>query len=168
MREGFALRIRIALLVLALGLLGAECGEVEGQTWMALIPAASSMETFSALMVDVVVSSPTPIQAFELSFQWDPEMISAFSVFPHPEFSDDGKFFTNPSWNLQAGRLDRVVDLRHGGEGAEGSFKIATLWFMSRGSAGSTSIAPTSGGLADGDGNEPRVSIAPVTITIEP
>jgi hypothetical protein len=40
---------------------------------------------------------------------------------------------------------------------------------MSRGSAGSTSIELTSGGLADGNGAEPSVTkVVPVTITIEP
>ena len=169
MRGGPASWIRLACLALALGgLLGAPCNPGEKKTRVTVVPSASSVGTFSPLTVDILVDSPTPIQAFELGLRWDPKMLSAFFVFPHPEFDDDGAFFTSPYWNHQAGRLDRVVDLRHGGAGAEGSFKVATLWFMSRGSAGSTSIAPTSGELADGDGNEPQVSIAPVTITIEP
>lgn len=169
MRGDLAVRVQLAVLVLALGtLLGAPCGGGQNRTWVTLLPDATTVGTFSPLVVEILVSSPTPIQAFELGLRWDPEMFSAFAVFPHPEFDDDGTFFTNPTWNYSAGRLDRVVDLRHGGEGAEGSFKVATLWFMSRGIPGSTSIEPTSGGLADGNGNEPLVRTTPVTITIEP
>jgi hypothetical protein len=170
MRSARVTAVRLAILALALGgLLGAECGGGEQQTWVALVADANSVEVFSPLTVDVQISSPEPIQAFELGLKWDPAMLSGFAVFPHPEFDDDGGFFTSPSWDFPAGRLDRVVDLRHGGEGAEGNFKVATLWLMSRGSAGSTSIELTSGGLADGNGAEPSVTkVVPVTITIEP
>lgn len=169
MRGGPAVRLQLAVLVLTVGgLLGAPCDGGQSRTWVTVLPDAGTVGTFSPLVVEILVSSPTPIQAFDLGLRWDPEMLSAFAVFPHPEFDDDGAFFTSPSWNHPAGRLDRVVDLRHGGEGAEGDFKVATLWFMSKDSTGSTSIEPTSRGLADGDGNEPSVSFAPVTITIEP
>jgi len=116
MTGGPAVRIRLAILVLALGsLLGAPCNGTRQRTWVTLVPNASTVGTFSPLVLDILVSSPTPIQAFELGLRWDPEMFSAFAVFPHPEFDDDGAFFTSPSWNHSAGRLDRVVDLRHGG-----------------------------------------------------
>ena len=169
MRGGPSVRAQLAVLVLAVGgLLGAPCGGGQQQTWVTLLPSASTVGTFSPLVVDILVSSPTPIQAFELGLRWDPEMLSTIAVLPHPEFDDDGVFFTDPHWNHSAGRLERVVDLRHGGEGAEGSFKVATLWIMSQGTAGSTSIEPTSGGLADGNGIDPPVGVVPLTITIEP
>jgi len=163
-------RVRLAVLVLTLaGLLGPQCGGGQQPTWVALVPSASTVKTFSPLEVDVLVSSPTPIQAFDLGLQWDPAMLSAIHVLPHPEFDDDGAFFANPDWDPAAGRLERVVDLQHGGEGAVGSFKVATVWFMSGDSAGSTTIHPTSRGLGDGDGVQPPLlSLAPVTITIEP
>jgi hypothetical protein len=151
------------------GLLGARCDGDQQRTWVALLPSASSVKTFSPLVVDVLVSSPTQVQAFDLGLRWDPAMFSAIHVLPHPEFDDDGAFFANPNWDSAAGRLERVVDLRHGGEGAQGSFKVATVWLMSLGTAGSTSIQPTSRGLADRNGVEPPLlSLAPVTITIEP
>jgi hypothetical protein len=169
MRRVPAAGIRLAFLVFALGfLLGAPCDGGQQKTWVTLLPDASTVGTFSPLVVEIQVSSPTPIQAFEVGLQWDPAMLSAVAVFPHSEFDDDGGFFTSPEWNHQMGRLARVVDLRHGGAGAQGDFKVATLWFMSRGSTGNTSITPTSGGLADGSGNEPEVKTAAVTITIEP
>jgi hypothetical protein len=151
------------------GLLGPQCDGGQQRTWVALVPSASTVKTFSPLVVDVLVSSPTPIQAFDLGLRWDPAMLSAIDVLPHPEFDDDGALFTSPSWNAAAGTVDRVVDLQHGGEGAVGSFKVATLWFTSLGTAGSTSIQPSSRGLADGDGVEPPLlNLVPVTITIEP
>jgi hypothetical protein len=166
-----AARTRLALLILALGLLlGAPCDGGGGQqkTRVKLVPSATTVGTYSALVVEIQVSSPTPIQAFELGLHWDPQMLNAVAVFPHSEFSDDGAFFINPHWNHPAGRLERVVDLKHGGTGATGTFKVATLWFTSRGSTGSTSLQPTSGGLADGSGNEPQVTVTPLTITIAP
>jgi hypothetical protein len=169
MRGVPAAATRLAFLALALGfLLGAPCDGGEQKTWVRLLPDATTVQTFSPLVVEIQVSSPTPIQAFELGLRWDPAMLNAFAVLPHSEFDDDGGLFTSPEWNHRTGRLDRVVDLRHGGAGAQGDFKVATLWFMSRGSTGSTSITPTSGGLADGSGNEPQVKTAALTITIEP
>jgi hypothetical protein len=162
--------IRLAVLVLALGsTLGLQCGGGEQQTWVRLLPDASTVKTFSPLVVEVLVSSPTPIQAFDLGLRWDPAMLSAIHVLPHPDFDDDGAFFANPDWDPAAGRLERVVDLRHGGEGAGGSFRVATVWFMSGDGAGSTSIEPTSRGLSDAYGAEPApVNLLPITITIEP
>jgi len=171
MRGVPAARIRLAFIALVLASqLGGICDGGGGQpkTWVTLLPDASTVGTYSPLLVEIHVSSPTPIQAFELGLRWDPAMLSAFAVFPHPEFDDDGAFFTSPDWNCQAGRLDRVVDLRHGGAGVQGDFKVATLWFMTRDNTGNTTITPTSGGLADGSGNEPVVKTAAVTITIEP
>jgi hypothetical protein len=167
--RGPAVRLRLAILVLALGsLLGAPCDKGESKTWVGLQPDASSVATFSPLVVDILVSSPTPIQAVDLGLRWDPEMLNALTVLPHPDFDDDGVLFTEPTWNHLVGRLDRVVDLRHGGEGAEGGFAVATLWFMTRGVPGSTSIEPTVRGMADGDGDQPTIETAPLTITIEP
>lgn len=168
--RGLVARLRLALLALALGSgLGLRCGGGEGQTWVALIPDASTIGTFAPFRLDVVVNSPAPIYAFELGLQWDPERVYPVNVAPHPDFDDDGAFFTSPQFDLMAGTLDRVVDLRHGGAGANGSFKIATLQFLSLGSPGSTSIRLTSGGLAKADGSEPLVvNVVPVTITIEP
>ncbi len=87
---------------------------------MLLLPDASQVGTYSLVTVEVLVSSPVPIQAFDLALQWDPEMILAYDAAPHPEFDDDGAFFTSPRLDFSAGTLDRVVDLRHGGEGAAG------------------------------------------------
>jgi len=170
MRGGRATTFRLVVLALALrGLLGANCGGGESRTWVALVPDASSVEAYSLFTVEILVTSPTPIQAFELGLQWDPEMLEPVNVAPHPDFDDDGAFFTSPQYDLTAGTLDRLVDLRHGGEGAEGSFNIATVEFLSLGAPGATSIGLTSGGLADGNGNEPSLtSVVPVTITIEP
>ena len=155
--------------VFSLGsLLGAPCNKGENKTWVALHTDASSVGVFSPLVVDIVVTSPTPIQAFDLGLRWDPQMLKGFAVFPHPDFDDDGALFTSPTWNQLAGRLDRVVDLRHGGEGTEGGFAVATLWFMTRDVPGSTSIEPTVCGMADRDGDQPTIRTAPLTITIEP
>jgi len=169
MRGGPAVKVRLAVLLLALGcLLGAPCDGGEQKTWVALVTDAETVGTFSPLVVHILVSSPTPIQAFELGLRWDPSKIHAMNVAPHPEFDDDGVLFTNPRWDVPAGRLDRIVDLRHGGEGAQGTFRVATVQFLALGSPGSTSIQPTSRGLADGNGNETPVSFAPLTLTIEP
>jgi hypothetical protein len=168
MRRLPAARIRLALFVLVLGaLLGAECDPGD-EARVVLIPDASELGQFSSMTVDVYVSSPAPIQAFDLALQWDPEMILAYSAAPHPEFDDDGALFTNPRFDFTAGTLDRVVDLRHGGVGAQGGFKIARIQFFSLGNAGPTTIQVTGNGLAQGDGNEYPVSLTPLTITIEP
>jgi hypothetical protein len=170
MRGGLVARIRLAILVLALGsALGLQCDGGEEQTWVALVPDTNRVGTYSLFTVDVLVTSLTPIQAFDLSLQWDPEMLFPTDVAPHPEFDDDGAFFISPRFDFVAGKLDRVVDLRHGGEGTEGRFKIATIQFLSLDNAGSTPIGLTSGGLAAPDGSQPSVTnIMPVTITIEP
>jgi len=170
MRAGRATTTRLAFLALALrGLLGADCGGGESKTWVALVPDVNTVGTFSLFTVDVAVTSPKPVQAFELGLQWDPEMVLPVDVAPHPDFDDDGAFFTSPHFDLMAGTLDRVVDLRHGGPGAEGNFRIATLQFLALGHPGSTIIGPTGGGLARADGSEPSaVNVVPVTITIEP
>jgi hypothetical protein len=171
MRGGrIASGIRLAVLALFLGsTLGVQCGGGEAQTWVALIPRASTVGTFAPLEVDVVVSTPTPVQAFELGLQWDPQMLQAVNAAPHPGFDDDGALFVSPRFDLVAGTLERVADLRHGGPGAEGRFTIATLEFLSLGVAGSTTIELATGRLADADGGEPAtLNLVPVTITIEP
>ena len=170
MRPGRATAIRLVVLAFALrGLLGADCNGGEEQDWVALVPELSSVATYSRFTVDVQVTSPTPVQAFEMGLQWDPQMLLPMNVVPHPDFDDDGAFFVNPRFDLLGGRLDRVVDLRHGGAGAEGSFKIATVEFLSLGATGPATIAVTSGGMAGADGIEPTVTnVVPVTITIEP
>jgi hypothetical protein len=169
MRGGLAAGIRLALLALTLGGgLGFQCGGGGDQTFAALLPEASTVGTFTQFTVEVLVSSPTPVQAFELGIRWDPEMLLPLGVDPHPEFDDDGVFFTTPHFHLVAGTLDRVVDVRHGGAGADGSFSVASLEFLSLDNPGPTDIELVSGGLADASGVEIPVSIVPVTITIAP
>ena len=142
MRGGPAVKVRLAVLLLALGcLLGAPCHGGEQKTWVALMADAETVGTFSPLVVHILVSSPTPIQAFELGLRWDPSMIYAMNVAPHPEFDDDGVLFTNPLWDLVAGRLDRIVDLRHGGEGAQGTFRVATVQFLALFTKSRTSLS---------------------------
>jgi hypothetical protein len=170
MRRHRTKAIRFIILAFALrGLLGAECGGDEAPTWVALVPEVGSVATYSVFTVDVQVTSATPVQAFEMGIQWDPQMLLPRSVLPHPDFDDDGSFFIDPRFDLMGGKLDRVVDLRHGGSGAEGSFKIATVEFLSLGVAGPTTIGVTSGGMAGPDGVAPCVThVVPVTIEIEP
>jgi hypothetical protein len=170
MRGRPATAIRLAILALALGgLLGAECGGGEEQTWVALVPEASSVATYTLFTVDLQVTSPTPVQAFEMELQWDPQRLFPTNVLPHPDFDDDGAFFIHPRYDLMAGKLDRVVDLRHGAPGAEGSFRVATVEFLSLGVAGPTTIGVVSGGVASAGGTEPATTAAvPLTITIEP
>lgn len=165
-----AIGIRLAVLALALGTtLGVECGGGEAQTWLALIPEAGTVGFSSPFEVAVIVSSPTPVQAFELGLQWDPQMLVAVNAAPHPGFDDDGALFVSPRFDLDAGTLERVVDLRHGGPGVSGRFRIATLEFRSLGVPGSTSIELTTGRVADSVGAEPAtLSLAPATITIQP
>jgi hypothetical protein len=167
-RGALAARIRLALLLLALGTtLGPQCGGGDGQTFVALIPEASSVGSYSLFNVEVRVSSPTPVQAYELGLKWDPAMLFLVEASPHPEFDDDGAFFTIPSLNMSAGTIEQVVDLQRGGEGAEGTFNVATAQFLSLNSPGPTEIGLISGGLADGSGNEIPVTVAPITIVIE-
>ena len=169
MRGDSLARIRLAFLTLAVGgLLGGQCDPGGGTQTTWIVPRAytSSIGTYSPLMVEIAVDSPTPIQAFELGLRWDPEMLRGTYAFPHPDFDDDGAFFSSP--RFEAGKLEGVVDLRHGGEGAAGTFGLAVVRFFSRGEAGSTSIEVTGAGLADGNGNEPQVKVLPLTITIEP
>jgi hypothetical protein len=167
--RGPAARIRLALLALLLsGVLGAQCGEGGEEAWIVLLPDATQVGTWSLVTVDVWVTSPLPIQAFELALQWDPEMIWGFRADPHPDFDDDGALFTSPRFDVAEGTLDRVVDLRHGGEGKQGSFRIATVYFLTKDSPGSTGIQATGVGLAMSGGSEPPVNTGPLTITIEP
>lgn len=168
MRGALVARTRLALLLLALGsTLGTQCGGGDGQTFVALIPEASSVGSYSLFTVEVRVSSPTPVQAYELGLQWDPAMLFLVETSPHPEFDDDGAFFTTPSLNMPAGTIEQVVDLQHGGEDTEGTFNVATVQFLSLNSPGATQIGLINGGLADGGGNDIPVTVAPITIVIE-
>jgi hypothetical protein len=167
--RGPGARIRLVLLALLLsGALGAPCGGgAGGKVWVVLLPDANQVEPWSLVTVEVWVTSPVPVQAFDLALQWDPEMIQAFMADPHPDFDDDGVLFTSPQFDLTAGTLERVVDLRHGGEGVQGSFRIATLYFYTMANPGTATIQVTGSGVASGDGNEPPATALPLTITIE-
>jgi hypothetical protein len=165
--RGLSARIRLALLALLLsGALGSQCGGGGEKVWVVLLPDANQVARWSLVTVEVWVTSPVPIQAFDMALQWDPEMIQVFSAEPHPDFDDDGVLFTSPQFDFAAGTLERVVDLRHGGEGAQGSFRIATLYFYTMANAGSATLQVTGSGVARGDGSEPPVSAPPLTITI--
>ncbi len=165
MRRDPLATIRLGVLALAVGgLLGPQCNL--GGTGIAPWTQVSSIGTYSPFTVEINVLSQTPIQAFELGLRWDPEMLSGVEAFPHPGFDDDEAFFSSP--RFEAGKLDGVVDLRHGGEGAVGLFGLAIVHFVSRGNVGSTSIELTGVGLAEGNGSKPQLIVSPLTITIEP
>jgi hypothetical protein len=170
MRRRSTAAIRLVILAFALrGLLGAECGEVQGPTWVVLVPDVSTVGTLTPFTVEVVVTSPTPIQAYEVGLQWDPDMVYPMDVVPHADFDDDGALFLTPRFDPMAGTLDRIVDLRHGGAGAEGTFHILSVDFISLYETGSTLIAVVDGGMASPDGIAAEVTgVAPLTITIEP
>jgi hypothetical protein len=118
--------------------------------------------------VEILVNAGVPVQAFEVALRWDPEMLQATSVAPHPDFDDDGALFTTPRIDLAAGTVDRIADLRHGEPGAEGIFKIATVYFTTLSETGSTSIELTEAGLARSDGSEPPLNFLSLPITILP
>lgn len=168
MKGGLVARLRLALLLLALAsTLGPQCGGGDGQTFVALIPEATSVGSYSLFTVDVRVSSAIPVQAYELGLQWDPAKLFLVETWPHSDFDDDGAFFIKPVVKMAAGTVERVVDLRRGGEGADGTFNVATAQFLSLDGPGPTMIGLISGGLADGSGNEIPVTVAPITIVIE-
>lgn len=133
-----------------------------------LVTASSTVAPLTPFTVDVLVQSETPVYAFDVAVDWDASRLFAYDASEHPDFDDDGSLLLTPVLDGVKGRFTRIVDLRHGGGGATGSFRVATLSFVAGGVPGPTTISIQSLGLGFGDGSEPQVVALPLDVTVGP
>jgi hypothetical protein len=132
--------IAAALAVLLWGSLGASCEDVILQPEEATGPPAALRVVadqgtvfwyrggFVAL-VDIVVITDQPFQAWNLRFTWDSDTIYIAGALPHPEFDDDGSLFESTQFGANA--LSNIVDLRHGSSALVGTVRVARVVFVS-------------------------------------
>jgi hypothetical protein len=101
------------------------------------------------LRVDVSVTTSEPFQAWDLTLEWNTDVLEELGSQPHADFDDDGSFFGEEQVDQGAGRAN-LVDLRHGGEGASGTVYVARTWFIAR--SGGAADVHVHGEVASGDG----------------
>jgi hypothetical protein len=142
------------LAALSVGSLGSLPAGAEGSLAMAVLTTPNTrVAPLTSFTVEVVVRSEQPIQAVDLAVAWDGARLLGVDVAPHAEFDDDEGLLLQPLMAL--GSFSRIVDVRHGGPGASGIFRIATLRFISGPTPGPTAITIKSLGLGFRDGGEP-------------
>jgi hypothetical protein len=132
-----------------------------------LTTASTTVPPVTAFSVDVVVRSERPVQAFDLVVTWDGARLRGMDVAPHPEFDDDARLLLQPL--RRSGTFSRIVDVRHGGQGASGTFGLVTLHFFSGPTPGPTSISIERLALGSSGGGEfDEIQTLPLEIHIEP
>ena len=109
-----------------------------------------------------LIDSSDPVQAFDVTFQYDPA-IATIDFALTPDFDDDGAFFRVEH---QPGSA-RVVDLRHGDAALDGS--IAAFVVLVEGEAEGNTDLEVSGEIARADGSLiPVTSTVPLKIRVRP
>lgn len=81
------------------------------------------------LRVDLSVTTTEPFQAWDLTLEWNTDVLEELGSLTHPDFDDDGSFFGGEQVDQGAGRAN-LVDLRHGGTGVSGTVYVASTWFV--------------------------------------
>lgn len=158
-----------ALAGVSLLLLSSECADPNApKATLRFEPQSITVpaNTFFTLTV-VVESDDEPVRAWELQAATDPAVAGPIGAQPHPEFDDDGAFFLAPDADPAAGTLVRAVDVRHGGAGALGEFRIATLLLVS-GDAGMASLSLAGSTLVGDTGQTFAVTGGHTSILVTP
>jgi hypothetical protein len=130
-------------------------------------PATLSVPVDSIFTVDVVVNTLGAVQAWEFSLQTDIEGVLPMNVVPHSDFDDDGRFLVPPSIDLSEGRVNGVVDLKHGGSGVTGTFRIATVTLWAH-QPGKVAIGLDGVGMATGEGTALPVNVFSASVLVTP
>ena len=138
-------RTRLLALVLCTAtLLASKC--VGPSSSVVLLTESSTIGTGQVFTIEIAVSTTAAVQAYDLSVSWDPAYVQPTSVTPHADFDDDGLFFVPAAWG--ASSIEGIVDLRHGGTGRSGDFRVATIEFVSLSLPGNTTVQVSGGGVA--------------------
>ena len=151
-------RILVAMLAVAVSLqLGANCSGSGGGFNDPQNPLADvhvdpiQVFYFSGgyfLQVEVVVSTGVPIQAIDLTLEWNTDVLEPASIAPG-SFDDDGQFFGSVDVDPVLGRA-RFADLRHGDTATTGMVTVASMWLLARN--GGTANVSVDGTLASDAG----------------
>ncbi len=80
------------------------------------------------LQVDVVVATGVPLQAIDLTLEWNTDVLEQISTAPGA-FDDDGQFFGSVDVDPVLGRA-HFADLRHGSTGTTGEVTVASVWLL--------------------------------------
>jgi hypothetical protein len=95
-------------------------------------------ETFD---IAVKFDTTANVQAVELDIEWDPASVKYLSSSPHPDFDDDGQFFTPAILDEVDGSLRGIRDARHGVSTVSGRKGVIALQFRVETSTPSTIVA---------------------------
>jgi hypothetical protein len=101
------------------------------------------------LQVDVQVSTGVPLQAFDLTLEWNTDVLEEISTVPGAGFDDDGQFFGSVDVDPVLGRA-HFADLRHGSTGTTGEVTVASVWLLA--ASGGTANVSVEGTLASSAG----------------
>ncbi len=80
------------------------------------------------LQVEVVVVTGVPLQAIDLTLEWNTNVLEQVSTAPGA-FDDDGQFFGSVDVDPVLGRA-HFADLRHGSTGTTGEVTVASVWLL--------------------------------------
>lgn len=100
--------------------------------------------------VAVKFNTAGSVQAMNLDVKWDPVRLTFLSISPHPDFDDDGHFFSPVIVDAAAGRVHGVRDSRHGANALTGKKGIVSMQFRAETSQPSSIV--TTGQLSNPQG----------------
>jgi len=142
-----------ALVVLLALQLGSSCGGFDDpQTPLAGVHVDPVQVFYFSggyfLQVEVAVSTGVPLQAFDLTLEWNTDVLEQVSTVPGT-FDDDGQFFGSVDVDPVLGRA-HFADLRHGSTGTTGEVTVASVWLLAP--SGGTANVSVEGTLASNAG----------------
>ena len=160
------------LLALTMTQLGGVCdptpGGDPGAAPATFLCTPSNVDEGPGEIFDIAVKFDTTanVQAVELDIEWDPANVKYLSSGPHPDFDDDGQFFTPAILDEVDGSLRGIRDVRHGVSTVSGNKGVITLQFRVETSTASTIVA--TGRVANEQGIQSESLIATCYISPGP
>lgn len=160
------MKAHLILVALGLALLGGVCGSPPSNV-VRFEPQAPKVPPFTQFTLDVVIElNAENLRAWDFTATVNPSVASPTNALPHPEFDDDGQLFVAPQVDAGAGTIARIVDVQHGGPGATGTIRLATL-VLTSGASGVANLTLSNATfvLANGETLAPTIRVANITVT---
>ncbi len=159
----------LALLATAALTVGGSCGPAAPESLIATITfetALSQLTKGTPVPIYVVIDADNrPLQAYELDIVVSDETLVALGAAPVPDFDDDGQFFMEPKYNFFDGKIDSVIDLRHGSSEIGYPVRVALFWVWPY-ATGTATIEIASAVTTAPNGLTHTIYSTPLTLTV--
>ena len=159
----------LAMIAAATLLLGAKCGPVAPELMIATITFETTVTQLTKgtpVPVFVVIDADhRPLQAYELDIVVSDDTLVALAATPTAEFDDDGQFFMEPKYNFFDGKIDEIVDLRHGSSEIGYPVRVASFWVWPH-ATGIATIEIARAATTAPNGQAHTIYSTPLTLTV--